>query len=457
MKLAAWLNSGNRAAFMIAAVFGTAYFGFFFDDNIFYFVFAAFYGVYAMMRAQFAPDAASTLFYRIFLGFAVILFISNAGRIMDTSISEFSGRDWRITFHPLVVLMILDASYFVVKHFKLNVPALSPYLIAAIIAGTLSFVFLGQDRTLGQILTITSERTSGIIERNFNLADDVYFFLTCSLVSLLLYLKTSRPVFWLTVLVSAALSLYFMLMVVGGQSRAAWLGVLAGVGAATLYGVLHRRYLVPFLLVLITFMVGIWQYDNIEARVLKEAGIYQELWAQWQASGTIDLEKLDQDKGLSTYLRLQGYENARVLLKDSPWVGHGGFNTEKLKEKVPYGDNLVFIAHTHNIFIDVAIRQGIGVGLVYVILMIFPIVLSAWMCGKAANGDPAHYYFATILLAYAIYVLVENMVDLSYIRSDPGVRIQYLYFGLSGLLLAQLTSSSPTPVQADPEHTVDQS
>ena len=222
MKLAAWLNSGNRAAFMIAAVFGTAYFGFFFDDNIFYFVFAAFYGVYAMMRAQFAPDAASTLFYRIFLGFAVILFISNAGRIMDTSISEFSGRDWRITFHPLVVLMILDASYFVVKHFKLNVPALSPYLIAAIIAGTLSFVFLGQDRTLGQILTITSERTSGIIERNFNLADDVYFFLTCSLVSLLLYLKTSRPVFWLTVLVSAALSLYFMLMVVGGQSRAAW-------------------------------------------------------------------------------------------------------------------------------------------------------------------------------------------------------------------------------------------
>ena len=440
--------------FLIRALLFVSFFGFFYDDNLFYFAFAAFYLIYFFRyRSPQLIDPNNKFILHLFLLFLVLLIFANIHRVFNGTILDFNGRDWRILVHPIVCLMILDAVYSVSRSIKYRCRDVALTIITAIIVGTISYILLFSEKPLVDIMFGQGDsssgyfdddgtyvlRQSGLMDRNVNLVDDVYFFLSCSLAAMLIFVPVRGMPRLLVAALVMAFVIFFLNLVIESQSRSGWVGIVSGATVALFLGCLHRRVLVPILIVTTLFLVAAWKSDKIFTRVTSANAILETVWKQWNTGREAVVPDVTPKRGGAVYERILIYENAWELFKLKPWFGHGGYDPEKQKELVPNPKILVERVHTHNVLIDVTLRQGILVGLVYLIFMGLPIL---WLIRLGAQNrqNPELYYFCAILLVYAVYVFVQNLFNLSLIRSDPGVRIQYLYFALFGILLSELNS-----------------
>jgi len=439
---------GGYAKIFIILALGFVYFTFLFDDNLFYLIIFGVYIYYMYVKKSIIGDTFNYFLVILFLLFSIIILGSNISRLIDMSIMEFSGRDWRILIHPLISVMILDAVYSLSRYYKIRIRDVAIVFMLAILTGLLLYAISLPSVELEEMFAAKTLRKSFLVVRNVNLADDVYFFLSCSLLAAAFYLR-NRLSFKIAIFaVSAAVIALFLVLVIQGQSRGAWLGIICGIAFVLASSIYYRRFLVPLLALIAIITIATVNINVIAKRLSTEGALFSEILDQWRSQGTLDISKLDSSKKSSTFYRLEAYENAWVLFKLKPWFGHGGFDTEKLKPLVPHKETLVHVHHSHNILMDVTLRQGIGVGIVYLALIFLPIVLLLRLVNRR-NKDTKLYYCGSIFLAYSIYVLIENMFDLSFIRSDPGVRILYMLMAWCGLLLAedkQMSDDSNQPV-----------
>jgi len=101
-------SMGGYAKIFIILALGFVYFTFLFDDNLFYLIIFGVYIYYMYVKKSIIGDTFNYFLVILFLLFSIIILGSNISRLIDMSIMEFSGRDWRILIHPLISVMILD-------------------------------------------------------------------------------------------------------------------------------------------------------------------------------------------------------------------------------------------------------------------------------------------------------------------------------------------------------------
>jgi len=424
----------NLVAFLISIQF----FGFFFDDNFFYLATAVLYLKYYLLRNEITKTNINRYLLYAFFGTIAILLAANSMRIVDLSVADFNGRDWRIIVTPIVCLMAVDAVYSLARYYDVQLKDVALWFVLAIIGGTFAFVVWSPEVELSRMLQFGEVRRTGLVDRNPNMADDVYFFLICSMLAFGLFIASRISLRAVLFALCAVLGVYFALLILQGQSRGGWLGMVFGTFFFVVYAALLKRYVAMIVIVAVAIPILLFKGDMLTERLSFEGKLRADIWQQLQTTGSVDLDKLNDADGPSTLRRLKSYSNGWTLLKRAPLTGNGTFNPETMKEFVSYPMILVEIHHLHNFFLDIAVRQGIGVMAVYLMLILSPIYILIRLSYRY-RSDFRIFYFLGVFLAFAIYLFIENLTNLTFIRRDPGVRIQYILMGIYGLILAETT------------------
>ena len=419
---------------MLMALIAIQYFGFFFDDNLFYLCTALIYAKYVLNSDSITRTATNRILLWFFIAIITAFVIVNLRRMVTFEFLDFSNRDWKIVITPIVCVMIVDSVYSLARFYQVKLHHFSIAILLAIVAGTFAYVAISPEVDHARLFDFSNRRSSGLVTRNVNMADDVYFFLICSILAFSIFCRIQLKYRVILFGVLAILAVYFLAMIMQGQSRGGWLGILAGSGFVMLYAAALKRY-VPILIVTVLLVpLLLVRGETLLNRLSFESELRQQVWSQIRETGTIDLDSLQEKDGVSTYSRILSYKNGWDLFTLHPYVGHGWFVPEKMTHMVTYPDLMVKIRHLHNFFLDIAVRQGVFIMLVYLGLILIPVAFLI-RTSFLHRRDSRFFYFCSIYLAFSIYLFVENLTNLTFIRSDPGVRIQYILMGIYGLIL----------------------
>lgn len=138
--------------------------------------------------------------------------------------------------------------------------------------------------------------------------------------------------------------------------------------------------------------------------------------------------------------RVMIYQSGLEIWKAAPFFGQGSFSTQEIHQQHPNIEPCVFenFAHVHNLYLDLAIRGGVLLIAFYAISMI----AFFWFLGQSNLGlsDFTRHLFLLI----AVYILVENLFDLTFIYSSI-LRAIILAYGLVlGLCIGEAVKAKPS-------------
>jgi putative inorganic carbon (HCO3(-)) transporter len=205
-------------------------------------------------------------------------------------------------------------------------------------------------------------------------------------------------------------------------SRGAWLGLAAGVGAAAIGWIVLRRagagsrarrgWAVGLLLAL-----------GLSSAALFALAVTQPQLVRWLGSV---------GGGVSTS-RPDLWRDMLALVRDYPWTGSGLGSTLMVDATYVRLLHVGFIYHAHNLFLQVAIEQGVP-GLVFFVAIL---ALAAYrLLVRATPG-----ILALAALAALVVLVVNGLVDAGLYAS----RLAPLLFVVPGFALAVAAAPGPLP------------
>jgi tetratricopeptide (TPR) repeat protein len=205
-------------------------------------------------------------------------------------------------------------------------------------------------------------------------------------------------------------------------SRGAWLGLAAGVGAAAIGWIVLRRagagsrarrgWAVGLLLAL-----------GLSSAALFALAVTQPQLVRWLGSV---------GGGVSTS-RPDLWRDMLALVRDYPWTGSGLGSTLMVDATYVRLLHVGFIYHAHNLFLQVAIEQGVP-GLVFFVAIL---ALAAYrLLVRATPG-----ILALAALAALVVLVVNGLVDAGLYAS----RLAPLLFAVPGFALAVAAAPGPLP------------
>lgn len=416
-----------------------------------------------------ADDQMRVFLKRVFLLICAVIavVVANGSLLAGTSLALIVEQHHRLFIFLLLGPVIADLTYVSLQQSRID--AFKIYrtfhlglLVLILIKLVYVLVSGGFPSNLG--LEAVTGRGSGFFSRNYNFYDDYSILLVCASVwtTRLAIQEWRAPHYTLLWLAPMITVVFFWNIIIFGESRGGWLGVIAMLvfTIAILFG--FHRFKAVLLVVVLLVALTTMHWDRIVPEMTKSWPAVEKLIFGKQANGgqvgttgntqnqptsvfptddnattgvapspsncedgTVTYEDIaGSGKDLNITLRLAIYDFAFNAWLARPFLGYGAYDKRRLVKEIPAEDRcaVLFMDHPHNLYLHLGISGGLILLLPVVALACAPILLLGLAAWRKLPGALLYLPAA----AFSVFFLVENLFGLNFTNLHLGVPISWL-------------------------------
>jgi O-antigen ligase len=231
----------------------------------------------------------------------------------------------------------------------------------------------------------------------------------------------------LKTLIESALLVLFLMVFIATQTRAAWLGVIAGLILTTLLLKFFRhldnrinsnRYIFggSLLILSIIFISALFYFsDGFRSNMIRDV-----------KQSTLFVKGDDNVKASSMTIRLFEWRYALILIEDRPLLGYGPATRSELLKKKEITDFIgVTFGHFHSSYLGLALGFGLAATAFFLLMLgsIYYLLVRKWFTRKI---NEKIFILGTVWIAYFVVI---NFFE-SYVYYRTGYSSASLYIGI---------------------------
>lgn len=242
---------------------------------------------------------------------------------------------------------------------------------------------------------------------------------------------------WLSAItfVALAIALFGLMMTV---SRGAWLGFAAGAGAAGYCD---------------------WRFGRGRCSPLRWAGdalllisLLASLVGFWSLVAVPDYgNQFDLLTGYTSTGRAAVWRDALPLIQDYPFTGSGLGNTTMILSSYVFLLHVPFLSHTHNLYLQLAIEQGLPGLIAFLALVIFSLWATIAILGILDESAPRLRFYSLASVAAIVGLLVHGVVEAE-LYVQQFLPLMFLPFGVVLVLLLSMETMETMETKETTHH-----
>jgi len=358
-------------------------------------------------------QGASLLFVLLLIAPIFYLLIFGASNMGEDS------RLWELLLVPLVCVMAYDAIYQTVQRIGFNsklAVKLGLCLIPLLFLIKLAWAYAnGEITDISNIYSLENRRNA-IVDVNPNHADDVFAFGILTLIWFLSICTVKS--LWFRMLAGVGLIVHGAFFLLSGS-----LGGIAGFVSGTTIAVLalwlfssareiKRSHILSYIGVIILFTGALFAFQT--ERIFNIIANFSASTAKTQNTVQIVCQTMDEGVEISSLnQRFAVWKQGINLFSRSPLIGHGHAHNAQIANETGLNSCLFdHFAHVHSFYLDAAIRGGL-------VLVAYYLALGALILALLISPlrKPQTSLAAASIIAFLIYLMVQNLIDLSLVQA----------------------------------------